>query len=512
MTPLPTRHAALILALALGAATFLLDLGGRRVTASHEARVGLTARAMADAGPPWAATPVRVGLPRGRGSADVNPWLIPVFEGSVRLQKPPVPYWTSAGLMRLGVRGEWAIRLVPAVLGLLATVLVYDLARQLGDRRLAGPAALVWVTLFSLVENYRRGMADPYLAFFALAALVAWVRACRASGREGGAAGAGLVAAWAAVGIGLMAKGPVVLIHVVVPAAALAWTHGLRPRRSWGWHARWQAIGLVGLLAVGLPWPAYVLTHLPGTLEVWRYESVGEFADNARNARPWWYYGPIAVELTLPWTPLVVAGLARSLRSAWRLPGRRRRELFAPLWLGAIVVFFSLAHMKKEAYLLPVVPAVALLAARGVVGASAMVRRGMAAGRGWRLVQAGVGVAFAGVFAVMVMRPPAPGSLAAVDAAGWGVPGVAARLGLAAAVVSVTVAPMVPRLIAARRWAWWQAGGLAVAVAGMIVLPGTWAQDRRPSLLDRSSARSVAEQGGHAKVRLGERVGVEAGD
>ena len=492
--PTPARS-ALLLAVLLGSLTLLADLGGRRVTASHEARVGLTARAMADAGPPWSATPVRVDLPGGRGSADVNPWLIPVFEGSIRLQKPPLPYWCSAALMRLGVRGEWAIRLVPALLGLGATVLVYDLARRLGDRRVAGAAALAWVTLFSLVENYRRGMADPYLAFCSLAALVAWLRAC-SSLRSRGAAGAWVVAAYVAVGVGLMAKGPVVLVHVAVPAAVVAWTHGRWPRAGWGLHA----LGLAAMVAVALPWPAYVASHLPGAVAVWRYESIGEFADNDRNARSWWYYGPMVLELTVPWTPLALAGLARSVRSARH---GRRRELFAPLWLLLVVAFFSLAHMKKEAYLLPAVPAVALLAGRGVVGASAMVRRGMAAGVGWRAAQAFVGVAFAGVFAVMVLRPPVAGSLGAVDAAGWGVPGVGVRVGLGVVAVGACAAALVPRVLRSRRWAWWQSAGLAAVVAGMIVWPGTWSQNRRPSLLGGANA-DAATPGDFAAVDGGD--------
>jgi len=55
---------------------------------------------------------------------------------------------------------------------------------------------------------------------------------------------------------------------------------------------------------------------------------------------------------------------------------RHRRRLFFPLaWYGATVVFFSFVHLKKDAYLLPVMPAQALLVARFVHASLAWARR-----------------------------------------------------------------------------------------------------------------------------------------
>src|SRR5580765_6292276 len=90
---------------ALSLALFLPMLGARDVVTSHEARVIQTARQMADAGWPWAARTVQVpvvglrdveGMKRlaampGEGTMEVNPWWVPVFNGQVRLQKPPLP-------------------------------------------------------------------------------------------------------------------------------------------------------------------------------------------------------------------------------------------------------------------------------------------------------------------------------------------------------------------------------------------------------------------------------------
>src|SRR4051812_41106962 len=104
----PTHQRIIVLLLA--AATFLLMLGKRDIATSHEARVALTARQMADAGWPWDAK--RIGVPTvtkvvidgktqlrpspARNLMPVNPWLVPVMNGQIRLQKPPLPYWCAA--------------------------------------------------------------------------------------------------------------------------------------------------------------------------------------------------------------------------------------------------------------------------------------------------------------------------------------------------------------------------------------------------------------------------------
>ena len=65
----------------------------------------------------------------------------------------------------------------PALLGFCSTFLVYGLARRLLGQRFAFPAALIYATTHFIPDEYRKVMADPYLAFFTCAALYAWFRA-----------------------------------------------------------------------------------------------------------------------------------------------------------------------------------------------------------------------------------------------------------------------------------------------------------------------------------------------
>ena len=370
------RRTPIFLVPLLAAVAFLLGVGRKDITTSHEARVAQTAREMADGGWPWSARTVSIrplhlvrpqGMVRlepreGERPIDVNPWLIPIYNGQVRLQKPPLPYWCAAVIFRLAGQTAWSARIVPAALGFFATFLMMDLARRLLGRRAAYVAGMLWVSSYFIPQEYRKAMADPYLAFFTLGCVWAWVKR---SGDRGQGSGRYVLLFYASMLGGLMAKGPVILIHVAIGLAAYHLCYRRRPPRGAAMHL----LGIALVLALGLPWPLYVLRHVPGAVELWRYESVGELADNVENAREWWFYFPDLLLLAVPWTPVWLAGLV------W--PGvRRRRRLWFPVaWYLATVCFFSLSNLKKDAYLLPVMPAMVLMVTQVLLGMIAAARR-----------------------------------------------------------------------------------------------------------------------------------------
>jgi 4-amino-4-deoxy-L-arabinose transferase-like glycosyltransferase len=406
------RHGwRIIVLLALAAAAFLVRLDEPDIVTSHEARVAQPARQMAASGWPWAAKPVpvpRVRLTAKQGMVrlmplwdeppmPVNPWLVPVLDGQVRLQKPPLPYWCAAILFREFGFSEWAVRLVPALLGVFATFVILDLGRQLFGRTVGWCAALVWVSTYSIPEMYRKAMADPYLGFFTLLCVWTWVRASAAmnrADRDNPVAAASrrsdgiwTIAFYVSLGFALLAKGPPAFATVLVPIVAYHVCFRQRvPARAIA-----HVIGILIVLAIALPWPLYVVQHVPHAIDVWRYESVGEFADNTENARPWWFYVPELFYLSLPWTAVWIAGCAlpfirrgrRLTTSSGRVIVARfaqrarpdRRAWFPLAWWGAEVLFFSCVHLKKNQYLLPAIPAQALMIALAMSALLAWARR-----------------------------------------------------------------------------------------------------------------------------------------
>jgi 4-amino-4-deoxy-L-arabinose transferase-like glycosyltransferase len=327
----------------------------------------------------------------------VNPWLVPVLNGQVRLQKPPLPYWcTAIGFELFGV-GEAPARLPPALLGVIGTLLIYDLARRLLGNRAAVPAALVWASSHFVCDEFRKAMADPYLTFFTLGAIWTWVAASRSLRST-----LFIVLFYLSMALGALSKGPVIL--ATVPPAIVSYHLLMRRKLPRGGHL----IGLILFALIALPWPIYVLRHVPHALELWQYESIGEFGENAEKARPWWLYFPLSLEAALPWTPLwlmaLVLPMFRRHHATLRL--RNRKRLMLITWFAAGLLIFSLANVKKKAYLLPLAPAQTLLTAEVIALMVAWARRTRFADIPGVLAttQAAIGIGAAGAFVAMMYR------------------------------------------------------------------------------------------------------------
>jgi 4-amino-4-deoxy-L-arabinose transferase-like glycosyltransferase len=375
------RDAALPIVLAL--VVFLAFLGRRDIVTSHEARVVQVARHMAAAGWPWRADRVQVpavGITYIEGNAlrlgpvpdrpplRVNPWLVPVLNGQVRLQKPPLPYWCLATLFRLFGLDESLARLPSALMGALGTLLVLDLARRLMGRRAGRIAALIWVSSFFMIDEYRRAMADPYLAFFTLVCVWAWIRASALGHRTLH----WVLVFYVSLALGALAKAPVNFLHVGIALLAFHCCYRRRVPGAWWQHV----IGIAAFVVIALPWAAYVWMRVPHVVDLWRYESLGEMGQNVENAREWWYYLPEIFRISIPWTPAWLVALIIPFAVGRRpLKPPQRRRLFPLLWYAITVIFFSFANLKKATYLLPMMPAQVLLITQGLLAVFAIRRR-----------------------------------------------------------------------------------------------------------------------------------------
>ena len=352
---------------------FLSLLGRREFAASHEARVAQAAREMAASGWPWNATPVSVPrtrvikslgavklMPQPQASPiQVNPWIVPILDGEIRLQKPPLPYWFAAVLFRLFGVSEAAARAVPAIMAVIATLLIFDLGQILYGRTVASVAALLWATNYIASLDYRLAMADPYLGFFTLLGLLAWVR--RRSSLW-------LILFYISIGLGFLAKGPLIFLDLGIPIALLRVCVGwASPTNSGGQsppYMRWIAhvLGIALLLAIALPWPIVVIHQVPGILSLWRYESLGEFTgEKQEGLRAAGYYLQNLPLLALPWAALWIASIVYAIKK------RTGRVLLPFLWYVLIIAIFSVAGQKKLPYLLPMLPAQSLLIAIAAV-------------------------------------------------------------------------------------------------------------------------------------------------
>jgi 4-amino-4-deoxy-L-arabinose transferase-like glycosyltransferase len=285
----------------------------------------------------------------------VLPWLA----GAPYSHKPPLLFWlVHAGWAVFGVN-EWWPRLLSPIASLVAVALTWRLARRLwpddagvGERAgvvLAG--TLMWV-LFSSAT-----MFDVLLTVFALAGVHGLLSAARGHASTGW----GLVGL--AIGGGLLTKGPVILLHLL-PAAALVrlWTPVPPPSGRW-LPGMLAAVGLGAVIALAWAVPAGLRGGAAyRDLILWG-QTGGRLVHAFDHARPWWWYLPWLPAAAFPW--LLWPRAWRALRVLAAGP-RDAGVRLAVTWAGTVSVVLCVVSGKQLHYLLPILPAGALLLARGL--------------------------------------------------------------------------------------------------------------------------------------------------
>jgi len=216
--------------------------------------------------------------------------------------------------------------------------------------------------------------------------------------------------AWAAMGLGVLTKGPVAFAVPLLVAAPYA----IRRRASL---AVWHPLGPVLMFAVALPWVWAVSREIPNFLhyvvvtETWARMTT----DELRRTEPVWFFLPVLLAGTFPWSIVALSNFR-----AKNIPEKsadRRLRLYLLLWLVVPLIFFSLSRGKQEQYMLPLVPAVALLVASRWTGRPKGVR---VAGAIWGILGlAMLIVAALGVPGLETDRVPA--EVAVQTATGFGV-------------------------------------------------------------------------------------------
>ena len=301
--------------------------------------------------------------------------LVPHLNGEPYHHKPPLLFWLINLMWMLFGVSEAAARIVPAAAGLAGALLAIPLAAQLWPRERRNGTLAAWILFTAMLWTLwtTTVMFDLLIAVCAELALLGVLIAWR------GRRVIGWLTAGLGIGLGVLAKGPVILVYVL-PVALFApwWMMDQRPR-SW---AAWYG-GLAGALvlggAIGLGW---ALTAAAAGGEsyanhlLWG-QTTGRVVESFAHRRPFWWYLPLLPVVLFPWS--LWSPLWRAVRERFRT-GWDSGERLTLLLAASGLVIFSVISGKQLHYLLPVFPALSLFAARALVGA-----RPMQAPRSWSI-------------------------------------------------------------------------------------------------------------------------------
>lgn len=284
-------------------------------------------------------------------------WVVPRLLGEPFLDKPILYFWMQAASVRLFGASEFAVRLPGTLMALAGIAATGWLGHVLAGAAVARWAAICYATMllpFAVSLAPLHDLVMVPLVALAFGTFRQIHRAPSAAVALRWTAATGVVLGLSMLGKGLTGVGLVGVGMVAWMLWTRTWSPGL-------------VGGAVAALAIGaaIAWPWYTAMEAasPGYLHYFFLERhvEGVAGDTQRHAgRPFWYYLPILIAGTWPW---VFDAARRPIRQA------DRAERLVWSWLIAGVVLLSAAGSKLATYLLPVLPAVAILAARAIASA-----------------------------------------------------------------------------------------------------------------------------------------------
>ena len=311
---------------------------------------------------PWPADEPRFAL-SAKQMVESGNWLIPHRGSELYSDKPPL--FMAAQALSYELTGSWRVAfLLPSLFAAFATLLlIYDLARRLWDRRTGLFAAGALLATFQFVYQAKRAQIDPTVTFFLTLANYGLLRHFLL-GPDWHAYWLGCFAA----GLGVITKGVGVLALLLFAPYIFArlrhWQNVNNTEGKWRW-----AAGALAFAAAAALWlvPMLLAVQRAASPDYAAYahdilfrQTAGRYTDSWDHQHPFWYYGGV---IATSWLPLTLA--LPWLLPAWRdgLRARDARLLIPLAWIVLVVVFFSFPKGKRDVYIMPALPLLALCAA-----------------------------------------------------------------------------------------------------------------------------------------------------
>ncbi len=312
-----------------------------------------------------------------RAMAQTGDWVTPRLWGAPWFEKPILYYWAAAIGFWIHLPAEWAARLPSAIAALAATKAIAWFARRhygTEEDSVASPtllAPIIFATSVAAIGFARAATPDMLFgAAITLAMVCAGsflsrsgaLRLPNSTPEENQIHNPLRLLLWGAfLGSGVLAKGPaaVILAGGAIAIWALVtsqWRAAIRLAHP---------LAIAAFCAVALPWYALCAQRNPDFLHVFIFQHNFEryLTPLFQHQQPFWFFGPIVILALLPWSAFLIAAAQEALK-LWRMNSWKNSPgFFVACWAVFPIVFFSFSQSKLPSYILPAVPALALVAA-----------------------------------------------------------------------------------------------------------------------------------------------------
>ncbi|NEP60082.1 MAG: glycosyltransferase family 39 protein [Symploca sp. SIO2G7] len=299
-------------------------------------------------------------------------WITPYFNGATRFDKPPLVYWGMVLCFHLFGVGEWGVRLPLALAAAGLTGFSFYTLLHFGDphgsQTVKGSdkpltlAAVVSAVAMALNPETlvwaRTGVSDMLLSGCMGTALLCFFWGYARSARW-------YYGFYIFVGLAVLTKGPVgAVIPGLIVLVFAAYVGQLRTLFKEVSLLRGSLLTLI----ITVPWFIAVIaihgqTYIDSFFGYHNYERFTEVVNG--HAAPWYFYFAVVAVGFLPWSPGLPAAMARlrpwSIGYWRRQPRPNQLGLFALIWFLVIFCFFTAAVTKLPSYVLPLMPAAAIM-------------------------------------------------------------------------------------------------------------------------------------------------------
>ena len=314
-------------------------------------------------------------------------WITPFFNGKTRFDKPPLIYWLMALAYSVIGVNEWAVRLPSALsaIGLVSLGFYVLWAFGVASPELSVPSQIdsgkfkqrrYWLTaglgsaLMALnletIVWARTGVSDMLLTGCMGGALLSFFVGYAQPSKPAVQA-RWYLAFYILIALAVLTKGPVgiVLPALIIGSFLLYLGNALEVLREMR-----ILLGSLVVLAIALPWYVLVIWANGWAYinSFFGYHNLERFTSTVNHHDgPWYYHFPVVLLGFAPWSIYLPAAIARLQfwqRTHWRFSDRSHQlGLFALFWFMGVLSFFTIAVTKLPNYVLPLMPAAAILVA-----------------------------------------------------------------------------------------------------------------------------------------------------
>ncbi len=294
-------------------------------------------------------------------------WVLPLRHGEIIPSKPPLFHWLSALISKLsGNFNELSLRLPSLLGGLLIAFSSYLFCRKYLGNNIAQLSLSLLLTSYCFIQMSIDGRVDMLFCALVHCALFYFLEIF-ISGRQPKLKDQLVLGSF--IGLSILTKGPLGLVLFIIGSFPLLLIRyksnllSLTNLKSW-----YLNLGILPLLIISVPW--YVLAYMHGSdgfvSRQLFFENIARFVGNAGiPSKPFWFYFfHLFSQATVSILALIF--LSYHYLMSYEKP-KKLIEIDSSVLKSlltqslSILLFLSLASGKRRAYLLPILPHIAII-------------------------------------------------------------------------------------------------------------------------------------------------------